>query len=206
MNCLLCHTNSTLLVRDVFLCDCCELVFKNPLLHYNSLQDLKRYATHQNNEMDQGYVDFLNELLIPLGQFVPVSFSALDYGCGPGPTLSLLLSKIGGVVENYDPLFFPIKELLEKKYDVVSCTEVVEHFKNPEADWTELVGLLKPGGLLGIKTLLFGPTIDYKSWWYKNDPTHTVFYQEETLKFLAEKFNLEIIFNDKKSVIIFKNN
>lgn len=204
MNCLLCHTTATLFASDVFLCNHCGLLFKNPSVHYNSIQDFNRYATHKNNELDQGYIEFLNKLLIPLAQFLPEQFIALDFGCGPGPTLSGLLSGMGGAVENYDPLFFPADELLNKKYDVVTSSEVVEHFKNPDEHWPTLVALVKPGGLLGIMTLLFGPTIDYKSWWYKNDPTHVVFYQEKTLHYLADKFNLEILFNDHKSVVVFR--
>jgi hypothetical protein len=45
---------------------------------------------------------------------------------------------------------------------------------------------------------------EYQKWWYKNDPTHIVFYGRETLEFIARKFNLEILFDDKHSVVIFK--
>lgn len=204
MNCLLCHSISTLKSDETFLCPDCGLVFKNPALHLSNEEDLKRYSSHQNNKEDQGYIDFLNKLVIPLAGFLPSQFNALDFGCGPGPTLGLLLSKFGGVVENYDPIFFPRKELLDKKFDVVTSTEVVEHFKNPAEDWALLVDRVKAGGLLAIMTQFINSGIDYKSWWYKNDPTHVVFYQEKTFEFLAAKFGLEVLFDDKKSVIIFR--
>lgn len=204
---MLCHTNTSPQNAETYFCSCCGLVFKNPTLHLSSEEDLKRYSTHQNNEHDQGYLDFLNRLAIPLEEFVPKlkePFSALDFGCGPGPTLVLLLKKMGGQVENYDPLFFPNIELLERQYDVVTSTEVVEHFKNPKADWEQLVDRVKTGGVLAIMTQFYHSEIDYKTWWYKNDPTHIVFYQEKTLDYLAEVLGLSILYNDKKSVIIFR--
>jgi 2-polyprenyl-3-methyl-5-hydroxy-6-metoxy-1,4-benzoquinol methylase len=204
VNCLLCHTPSSLKESVVFECSHCGLVFKNPLCHWTTTQDLKRYSTHNNNEQDQGYIDFLNCLVNPLATFLPEKFEALDFGCGPGPILSILLKEKGGVVENYDPIFYPNLEALERTYDVVTSSEVVEHFKSPEKDWELLISLVQPNGLLAIMTLLISDNIDYKSWWYKNDPTHVVFYREETLVYLAKRFYLEIIFNDSKSVIIFR--
>lgn len=204
MNCLLCHTTATSERDEAFFCTNCGLVFKNPIVHLNPAEDLKRYSEHQNNEKDQGYLDFLSKLTNPLAQFLPAQFNALDFGCGPGPALSMLLEKMGGAVENYDPIFYPKEDLLNNIYDVVTTTEVVEHFKNPLGDWTLLISRVRPGGLLGVMTQFINPGIDYRSWWYKNDPTHVVFYQEKTFNFLADKFNLEVLFNDRKSVVIFK--
>jgi hypothetical protein len=205
MNCLLCHSDSMPFELNAFLCSECHLVFKNPENFYNHDEDVKRYSTHQNTSEDQGYVDFLKKIVTPLKPFLPKSFEALDFGCGPGPTMPLLLEELGGKVENYDPIFFPDAHLLIPDfYDVVTCTEVVEHFKNPSADWEQLVEQVKDGGILAIMTLLYSKDIDYKKWWYIKDPTHVVFYQKETINWLAEKFNLEILYSDNKSVIIFK--
>ncbi len=204
MNCLLCHTPDTDLFCDAFKCSHCGLVFKNPNVFATTEKELARYLTHQNNSEDLGYINFLKQLINPLTQFLAPSFSLLDYGCGPGPTLSILMEKLGGKVHNFDPLFHPDKELLNVKYDVVTSTEVVEHFKNPAESWEELINLVKPNALLAIMTLFLNEDVDYKSWWYKNDMTHIVFYNQKTFNFLAEKFNLEILFNDSKSVLIFR--
>jgi transcription initiation factor IIE alpha subunit len=205
MNCLLCATESNLIEELTFLCSSCGLVFKNPLVYFSSDEDVKRYSSHQNNKDDQGYIDFLNKLVKPLAPFLPAQFKALDFGCGPGPTLSLLLTELGGVVENYDPLFLPNNDLLKMKFEVVTSTEVVEHFKNPKFDWGQLVERVSSNGLLAIMTQFLQSESDYKSWWYKKDPTHVVFYQEKTFQYLAKEFNLEILYNDKKSIIIFRN-
>lgn len=205
MNCLLCQSDADPFEVETFLCPTCHLVFKNPSVFLSTDEDFKRYSSHQNCSEDQGYVDFLERLLDPLKPFLPQRFSALDFGCGPGPVLGTLLEDCGGDVENYDPLFYPDAHLLiPDSYDVVTCTEVVEHFKTPRTDWELLVGLVRDGGLLGVMTQYYNPTIDYQKWWYKNDPTHIVFYQKETFEFLAQLFNLEILYSDNKSITIFR--
>lgn len=205
MNCLLCHFDSIPFELDTFLCPECHLVFKNPNIFYNTDQDIERYSTHNNSSTDQGYLNFLEKLVQPLKPFLPRKFTALDFGCGPGPTLSGLLEDLGGQVENYDPLFFPDAHLLiPESYDVVTCSEVVEHFKTPSSDWEMMVDLVKDEGLLAVMTLLYSKEIDYKKWWYRNDPTHIVFYQSETIDFIAKTYNLDILYTDHKSVIILK--
>jgi hypothetical protein len=205
MNCLLCQTDSNPFELDTFMCPKCSLVFKDPAGFWSQEQDTARYTTHNNNSADQGYVEFLKKIIPPLTPFLPPKFNALDFGCGPGPTLSLLLEEIGGVVENYDPIFFPDAYLLiPETYNLVTSTEVVEHFKSPKQDWDLLAGLVKDHGVLAIMTLLYSSEIDYKSWWYKNDGTHVVFYQKETMEYLAKEYNLDILYTDNKSIIIFK--
>lgn len=187
------------------MCPNCSLVFKNPGTFNSSEKDLERYSTHNNISTDQGYLDFLGKFILPLKTFLPQNFRALDFGCGPGPTLSILLEEIGGIVENYDPLFFPDAHLLiSDSYDVVTSTEVVEHFKKPRIDWEQLIDLVKDNGLIAIMTLLYSPEIDFKKWWYKNDHTHIVFYQQKTIEYIAMTYHLDIVFNDKKSIIIFR--
>ena len=205
MICLLCQTDSNPFEADTYLCPECALIFKDPKIFWDTEKDTKRYSTHQNSSEDKGYVDFLSKFVAPLKEFLPSKFYGLDFGCGPGPTLSLLLEETGGTIENYDPIFFPDAQLLiPETYDVVTCTEVVEHFKTPAHDWELLTGLVKENGLLAIMTLLYSENIDYKTWWYKNDPTHVVFYQEKTLNFIEEKYDLEKIYTDNKSIIILK--
>lgn len=205
MNCLLCHNDSNDFVQDTFMCSECKLVFKNPDIFYSTEQDIHRYSQHNNASTDQGYLNFLGKFVNPLKEFLPAKFTALDFGCGPGPTLSGLLENLGGNVENYDPLFFPDAHLLiPDSYDVVTSTEVVEHFKTPGFDWEVLIGLVKDGGILGIMTEMYSADIDYSKWWYKKDATHVVFYQKETFDFIAEKYDLEIVYCDNKSIIIFK--
>lgn len=204
MKCLLCSHVADEFYGVAFKCAQCGLVFKRPSEFLSAEEDVTRYSLHNNNSEDPGYQKFLNKLLTPLESFLPEKFNSLDFGCGPGPTLSGLLKNKGGTVSDYDPIFHNDLSLLQSKYDVVTATEVVEHFKNPAHDWDQLVSLVLSGGMLGIMTQFLNDDIDYQKWWYKNDPTHIGFYNEKTFIFLAEKYKLEIIYNDKSSVIIFR--
>lgn len=204
MNCLLCSHPAEDFLGVAYKCPRCFLVFKNPAQHLETEAENERYGLHQNNVEDPGYKKFLNKLLIPLSDFLPEHFTALDFGCGPGPLVSMLLEEKGGTTFNYDPLFKAENSLLNSQYDVVTSTEVVEHFKNPDRDWKTLTALVKPGGLLAIMTQFLKEETDYLNWWYKNDPTHVVFYNQKTFSYLEETFGLERLFDDNLSVIIFR--
>ena len=52
----------------------------------------------------------------------------------------------------YDPLFHPDESVLARTYDFITCTETVEHFATPRADFLRLNELLAPGAYLGIMT------------------------------------------------------
>jgi len=206
MDCPLCFNESSLFDSNTFSCSNCSLIFKDSILHLSSDEEFIRYGHHQNSSDDQGYLDFLNKLLMPLKTFLPSDFVGIDFGCGPGPTLSSLLEECGGEVSFYDPHFYPdAQTLIPDFYDVVTCTEVVEHFKNPSHDWEILMGLAKEGGLIAIMTQIFNKNLkDYSTWWYKNDPTHVVFYQKESIYYISEKYACDLVYFDEKSVAIFK--
>jgi hypothetical protein len=86
----------------------------------------------------------------------------------------------------------------------VTSTEVVEHFKSPYENWQQLTDLVSDDGVLGVMTQFYSQEIKYQDWWYKNDPTHVCFYSQKTFEYIAKTFKFNIVYNDSKSVIIFK--
>ncbi|MEX0741223.1 MAG: class I SAM-dependent methyltransferase [Phycisphaeraceae bacterium] len=166
--------------------------------------DEKRvYDQHENDPADAGYRRFLDRLAQPLLGKLTRGMAGLDYGCGPGPTLSVMLEEAGMRMAVYDPYYAPDRSVLGKRYDFVTCTEVVEHFNRPAESWAELVGLLKPGGWLGVMTKRVIDRERFEQWHYKNDPTHVSFYSEATFAWIAERFGLglEVVGQD---VVIFR--
>ena len=207
MMCPLCKSEKTGLFysgnqRHYFRCSSCELIFLSQDCFLEPKDEKARYSTHRNSPDDIQYRNFLNRMIEPLIPFLRTRAVGLDYGCGPGPTVSVMLEEHDFVVFNYDPYFYPKKELLETTYDFVTCTEVVEHFYSPGKDFESLFLLIKEEGTLGIMTQLYDDSIDFESWYYKNDETHVSFYTRKTFQHLAKAYNRNVHFFEK-SVMIF---
>jgi hypothetical protein len=182
--------------RQYWRCPLCQLIYADPLALLPADAEVKIYQQHENDPTDARYRAFLNKLAAPLQQkLASCSLQGLDFGCGPGPTLSLMLGEMGHQMEIYDPYFANTPEVLTKSYDFISATEVIEHFYQPALEWQLWLELLKPGGWLGLMTKLTDDVADFSQWHYKNDPTHVSFFSRHTFAYLAERdgFSLEII-------------
>ena len=175
-------------------CTECALVFVHPADRPRPLEEALRYLEHENRRDDPGYAAFLRRLADPVCAHVPIGARGLDVGCGPTPLLSELLTASGRPTEHYDPLFFPVAELLLETYDFVTCCEVVEHAHDPTALFGQLSRLIRPGGVIAIMTQ-FRPTHDsFDSWWYRRDTTHVCFFSEPTLRWVARHLALTVTF------------
>lgn len=172
-------------------CPDCRLVFVNSEYLPEREAEKKRYATHQNGPHDAGYVSFLQQALDPALPYLTPDMHGLDYGCGHVPTLSGMLEKRGLQCQNYDIFFFP--EFPKEPFNFIFATEVVEHFFHPLEQWTKLVSLLKPGGILIVMTAPWSEDTDWALWGYASDETHVCFYHRKTLDWIFERFGLELL-------------
>ena len=127
----------------------------------------------------------------------------LDFGCGPGPTLSVMFEEAGFSMAVYDQFYANDSESLSGKYDFITASEVVEHLHNPARDLNMLWALLKPGGYLGIMTKQVIDKEAFSRWHYTHDPTHVCFFSLVTFQWLASRWQgeLKAIGND---VIFFR--
>lgn len=157
-------------------------------------EERRIYELHENTEDDPGYRRFLSKLADPLLKRVDGGSTGLDFGCGPGPVLAGMLVEAGMTMRLFDPFFQPDPSVLEEQYDFITCTEVVEHLHAPAEVFRTLDTLLKPGGWLGIMTCFQTDDDRFANWHYRRDPTHVVFYREQTFRVLAEQhdWHLEI--------------
>lgn len=208
IRCPLCHSSSTAeFARDsrraYLRCAVCSLIFADPNSHPSPAEEKARYDTHRNNPNDADYRRFLSRLALPLVQRLGTrAREGLDFGSGPGPTLSIMLQEMGYEMSVYDPFYAPTPQALTRQYDFVTCTEVIEHFHHPGEDWQILKGLVRPGGWLGLMTKLFHADIDFATWYYKNDFTHTCFFSRETFTFLARRDGLEVTFEGEDVILM----
>jgi len=179
--------------RDFFRCPQCLLIYVPPEYFLSPEKEKAEYDKHQNSPGDAGYRLFLSRLSVPLLDQIAPGSKGLDFGSGPGPTLSLLFEEAGHTVNLYDPFYAPEKKVLTEKYDFITMSEVVEHCQNPARDLALLWGLLKLGGWLGIMT---GMALDmgaFSQWRYKDDLTHVCFFSTHTMKWIAEQWEVKQI-------------
>ncbi|MFD2179164.1 class I SAM-dependent methyltransferase [Veronia pacifica] len=190
--------------RCYFRCEHCYLVFADPATRLSPEQEKAIYQQHENSPHDEGYRTFLNRVVEPLLARIPPAQQGLDFGCGPGPTLSLMLEDKGHSVALYDPFFAPNDAVLKSVYDFVTCTEAIEHFYCPGKEWGQLLRLVKPGGWLALMTKLVKDADAFSRWHYKNDPTHVSFFSRETFCFLADRDGLDVDFVGNDVILLRK--
>lgn len=166
-------------------CETCEARFLDPAQHPAPEAEHAHYLTHENDPADPRYRAFLSKLATPLLARLAPASSGLDYGCGPGPALAAILREAGHDVTLYDPFFFPDENALTRTYDFIACTETIEHFHRPADAFDRIDALLRPGGWFGVMTSFQTDDARFADWHYRKDPTHVVFYREETLRAVA---------------------
>ncbi len=169
-------------------CAGCGLLSLHPRHFLSAEDELAHYGTHENDPSDPRYRAFLNRLAVPLAAGLKPGARGLDFGAGPGPTLSVMLEEAGFPTRNFDPFFAPGRRVLENTYDFVVCTETVEHFHRPDREFDLLNALLRRGGRLGVMTEVLPPDTEFAGWWYRRDPTHVSFYRDRTFQWLAKRY------------------
>jgi len=197
MTCPLCDTLITTApftahLRHYHDCAGCGLIHVDPADRVTREEELRHYQTHHNDPNDLRYRTFLNRFVVPLVAVLTPGAVGLDYGCGPGPTLSAMLRERGHPTAEYDPFFFRDEALLDQQYDFVTCTETAEHFFSPSAEFTRMFGLLRPGGVLGVMTQMVRDAEPFERWRYARDPTHVCFYRPETMRWIAARFDRRV--------------
>jgi SAM-dependent methyltransferase len=175
--------------RQYFACAVCRLVHLAPDQRPARAAESARYRTHQNDPVDPRYREFLNRLAAPLVERLPAAAQGLDYGSGPGPTLSVMLEALGFTVALYDPVFAPEEAALGRTYDFITCSETAEHFFDPGREFARLNTLLRPGGWLAVMTEMRQEGRSFAEWRYVRDLTHVCFYHPATMTWLADRFD-----------------
>jgi hypothetical protein len=121
----------------------------------------------------------------------PSDLPILDYGSGAGHFGRFLMAKGRHRVTSYDPFASPSRPT--GTFDVITCSEVLEHSPDPEITLRDLLGFLAPGGIVLATTACQPPEIESlgTSWWYiapRNG--HVSIYTDNALSRLVAKFGL----------------
>ncbi len=206
--CPLCFQHGNYFYKDRFrtyyLCSNCAGIYIDKENLPDAVSEKARYDTHNNDVNDIRYQAFVQPIVQAVVRHFTLKSKGLDYGSGSGPVTSKLLGDQSFQIEQYDPFYAPFPELLEQTYDYIISCEVIEHFHAPGKEFRSLCGMLEPGGELILMTQLYRPDIDFRNWYYKNDPTHVFYYQEESFDFIRTEMGFSGLTIDKNLIILKK--
>ncbi|WP_044117811.1 class I SAM-dependent methyltransferase [Alkaliflexus imshenetskii] len=207
MTCTLCREDvhkSFKGINDILFWQCnnCNLIFKDVEFLPSPEAEKLRYSQHNNTPDCKGYVEHLQQAIEPTLPFIYEGMTGLDFGCGPNPVLSQLMSDSGYECYHYDPFFFP--ELPDERLEFMFATECFEHFFNPGRELNLITSLLIPAGVLTIITERWKDTTDFNTWWYARDNTHVCFFHDRTIEFICEHYGYETMHDDGEKLVILK--
>ena len=188
-------------VRSYWRCETCALVFVPPAAWVNAATEKARYDQHQNDPADPRYRRFLAQLSDPLIARVPRGAVGLDFGSGPGPTLSEMLTKAGLRVHLYDVFYAPDPAVWSRRYDFITLSEVIEHLHHPRVELNRLFSVLAPGGYLAIMTRWVDEHRSFTHSRYIRDPTHVCFYSAATCRWIARQWRARLELPDTNVAI-----
>jgi len=192
--------------RLYFRCWACELVFVPPIYFLSAGEEKAKYDLHQNTPTDPGYRKFLGRMLAPMRERLAPESHGLDFGSGPGPTLSVMFEEIGYTMTLYDHFYANEPAALKRQYDFITATEVVEHLRHPRKELGRIWACLKKGGSLGVMTKLALGLEEFAGWHYKNDLTHVNFFSRRTFEWLADQWHANLTFANKDVILFCKKN
>lgn len=209
VQCILCQnttTNRLGCIHDIeyHQCNQCHCTFKDEKHFPDATTEKSRYLLHNNDVKDVNYQKFVQPIVQSVFENFENTEIGLDFGAGTAPVISSILLKKGYEIHQYDPFFHPDPSALSRKYDFIVCCEVVEHFHEPWKEFDRLYQLLKPNGLLFCMTELLPEPQLFNDWYYKNDPTHVIFYSEKTLDWIKLHYNFSTLKVDGRLFVLTK--
>jgi hypothetical protein len=137
-------------------------------------------------------------------KLIPEKSYGLDFGSGPGPTLSLMLEEKGHHVELYDKFYASRDSIFNKRFDFITATEVIEHLRDPMLEFKRLSSCLRVNGYFAIMTHLLTEETDFSNWYYKKDPSHIGFFNKQSLAYLSKELKLELDIYSERVIFLKK--
>lgn len=180
-------------------CEACGSAFLLPGFLLNEKDEKARYLLHQNGLDNDGYRTYLEAFLDNSFRLIGAESKAIrtvfDFGSGPAPSLVSLLRGRGYDARGWDPFFDSDGQEFPGGADLVTCLEVVEHFKDVRSGFERLSARVRKGAwcVIGTRVLINDLGVferEFPSWWYRHDPTHVSFYTREGLEAVAVRNGL----------------
>jgi hypothetical protein len=153
-------------------CSTCSFLFTDFIDKWTKQDFLDRIYNSDYVIVDPDYIS-----VRPLGnaQFISGLFgpqrstvSLLDYGGGNGQLAASLTGNGWNVAETYDPFVTEHSTPPNRKYNIISCFETLEHTPDPIGTVKEIASYLDDEGIILFSTLVQPTDFDKLglSWWY----------------------------------------
>ena len=177
-------------------CESCDFLFTFSRDDDNQAQI---YDDVYWNEQDPGWYDRVPEtlrLLMMANELLrrPLeSLEILDFGCGMGAFMDICHRSMDLNVWGTDiimPKFgneYYLEALGERKFDVITCCEVVEHFPQPMETFHLMRRHLKSPGVLAFQTCVWDPAFGRDFWYLGPHNGHISIYSRKSFEFLFAK-------------------
>lgn len=121
------------------------------------------------------------------------SIAFLDFGGGNGMFANHLVTQ-GFSATTYDP-FSGFNERPSRRFDVITCFEVMEHTPFPARTAAQMCDLLAEDGIILFSTLTQPADFDQQRlhWWYAGPRNgHVSLYSRESLTILFQQLGLQL--------------
>lgn len=202
VRCTLCHGSDFDFIDETYLaCKTCGGLLRHPK-HWLSATDEKAfYLTHENDVHDEGYRRFVRPITDYIRAHFTPAHSGLDFGSGTGPVITQVLREQGYQIVTFDPFFDLQPDRLDASYHYIACCEVMEHFHDPHAELLALRERLEEGGQLVCMTYLYHEGIDFATWRYRRDPTHTFIYTQKSMEWIQRNLGFRSLEVDGRRVV-----
>ncbi|MBT6843198.1 MAG: class I SAM-dependent methyltransferase [Candidatus Melainabacteria bacterium] len=225
MACLLCDSEEQQQLGNkdsykVVECSGCGLRFLDPIPseqalneYYNCNQNQRHYIKVADRKLKSGKRKIKKLIKYSMGQ------AFVDVGCNAGANteaarqlgFSTLGIDLGStVIDNARELFpenrfevMSIENLAEQvkqkqndAFDLVFCSEVLEHTTDPSSFIKSVKAILNPGGILYLTTPdagHFRVPKDFTTWKHVHTPDHICYFNRKNLTQLLEQHGLEVI-------------
>lgn len=191
-------------IREYRRCPTCALIAVPPAQRLDAADEKAVYDQHDNDPADTGYRRFLSRTSEAVRARVTPPARGLDFGSGPGPTLSVMLGEAGYSMVLYDSFYAPDESAFETTYDFITATETFEHLHAPATEIERLLACLRPGGWLFVMTKRVQDRAAFADWHYIRDPTHVIFFSETTFEWIAAQWDLHLEIVGRDVVALYK--
>jgi hypothetical protein len=212
-SCILCQSKCVIFFQDTkygkdyFCCSTCDLKFLDPAQRLTPEDENSRYLIHENNPTDIGYQNYLQPVRDVISEKLNLKnyptgrarIQLLDFGSGAHSALVPLFAQLPIDYYAFDPYFKNDLNLLDRQYDVIVMTEVIEHLREPSHVLNQLKKITFSNGHIIVMTQFFSEKTDFKNWHYRRDPTHIAFFSKKTMSHIKEQLGFSEVefFHDR---------